>query len=141
VLQPVGFKTAITRKMHFNAAHRLYNKEWSDENNEDVFGKCNNPYYHGHNYELEIKVIGQINPLTGFVVDVKELKRIVNEKVIDHFDHKNLNVEVPDFQALNPTVENIAKIIYDKIIPELSEELELKITLYETPRNYAEYPA
>jgi 6-pyruvoyltetrahydropterin/6-carboxytetrahydropterin synthase len=135
------FKTAITRKMHFNAAHRLYNKEWSDENNEDVFGKCNNPYYHGHNYELEIKVIGQINPLTGFVVDVKELKRIVNEKVIDHFDHKNLNVEVPDFQALNPTVENIAKIIYDKIIPELSEELELKITLYETPRNYAEYPA
>jgi 6-pyruvoyltetrahydropterin/6-carboxytetrahydropterin synthase len=135
------FKTAITRKMHFNAAHRLYNKEWSDENNEDVFGKCNNPYYHGHNYELEIKVIGQINPLTGFVVDVKELKRIVNEKVIDHFDHKNLNVEVPDFQALNPTVENIAKIIYDKILPELSEELELKITLYETPRNYAEYPA
>jgi 6-pyruvoyltetrahydropterin/6-carboxytetrahydropterin synthase len=135
------FKKAITRKMHFNAAHRLYNKEWSDENNEDVFGKCNNPYYHGHNYELEIKVIGQINPLTGFVVDVKELKRIVNEKVIDHFDHKNLNVEVPDFQALNPTVENIAKIIYDKIIPELSEELELKITLYETPRNYAEYPA
>jgi len=135
------FKTAITRKMHFNAAHRLYNKEWSDENNEDVFGKCNNPYYHGHNYELEIKVIGQINPLTGFVVDVKELKRIVNEKVIDQFDHKNLNVEVPDFQSLNPTVENIAKIIYDKIIPELSEELELKITLYETPRNYAEYPA
>jgi 6-pyruvoyltetrahydropterin/6-carboxytetrahydropterin synthase len=127
--------------MHFNAAHRLYNKEWSDENNEDVFGKCNNPYYHGHNYELEIKVIGQINPLTGFVVDVKELKRIVNEKVIDQFDHKNLNVEVPDFQSLNPTVENIAKIIYDKILPELSEELELKITLYETPRNYAEYPA
>ena len=134
-------KTAITRKMHFNAAHRLYNKEWSDEDNEDVFGKCNNPYYHGHNYELEIKVIGQINPLTGFVVDVKELKRIVNEKVIDQFDHRNLNVEVPDFQSLNPTVENIAKIIYDKILPELSEELELKITLYETPRNYAEYPA
>ena len=135
------FKTAITRKMHFNAAHRLYNKEWSDENNEDVFGKCNNPYYHGHNYELEIKVIGKINPLTGFVVDVKELKRIVNEKVIDQFDHKNLNVEVPDFQSLNPTVENIAKVIYDKILPELGEELELKITLYETPRNYAEYPA
>jgi 6-pyruvoyltetrahydropterin/6-carboxytetrahydropterin synthase len=135
------FKTAITRKMHFNAAHRLYNKEWSDENNEDVFGKCNNPYYHGHNYELEIKVIGQINPLTGFVVDVKELKRILNENVIDQFDHKNLNVEVPDFQSLNPTVENIAKVIYDKILPELSEELELKITLYETPRNYAEYPA
>ncbi|MAW64665.1 MAG: 6-pyruvoyl tetrahydrobiopterin synthase [Flavobacteriales bacterium] len=127
--------------MHFNAAHRLYNKEWSDENNEDVFGKCNNPYYHGHNYELEIKVIGKINPLTGFVVDVKELKRIVNEKVIDQFDHKNLNVEVPDFQSLNPTVENIAKVIYDKILPELGEELELKITLYETPRNYAEYPA
>lgn len=135
------FKTAITRKMHFNAAHRLYNKEWSDENNEEVFGKCNNPYYHGHNYELEIKVIGNINPLTGFVVDVKELKRIVNEKVIYPFDHKNLNVEVSDFSSLNPTVENIAKVIYDKIIPELSKELELKITLYETPRNYAEYPA
>jgi 6-pyruvoyltetrahydropterin/6-carboxytetrahydropterin synthase len=135
------FKTAITRKMHFNAAHRLYNKDWSDDNNEEVFGKCNNPYYHGHNYELEIKVIGNINPKTGFVVDVKELKRIVNEKVIHPFDHRNLNVEVSDFQSLNPTVENIAKIIYDKILPELSEELELKITLYETPRNYAEYPA
>jgi len=135
------FKTAITRKMHFNAAHRLFNNEWSDENNEDVFGKCNNPYYHGHNYELEIKVIGKINPLTGFVVDVKELKRIVNDKVITPFDHRNLNVEVPDFQSLNPTVENIAKVIYDKILPELGGELELKITLYETPRNYAEYPA
>ena len=134
-------KTAITRKMHFNAAHRLHKKEWSDENNENVFGKCSNPYYHGHNYELEIKVIGEIDPLTGFVVDVKELKRIVNEKVIYPFDHKNLNVEVPDFRSLNPTVENIAKVIYDKILPELSEELELKITLYETPRNYAEYPA
>lgn len=134
-------KTAITRKMHFNAAHRLHKKEWSDENNENVFGKCSNPYYHGHNYELEIKVIGEIDPLTGFVVDVKELKRIVNEKVIYSFDHKNLNVEVPDFRSLNPTVENIAKVIYDKILPELSEELELKITLYETPRNYAEYPA
>lgn len=134
-------KTAITRKMHFNAAHRLHKKEWSDENNENVFGKCSNPYYHGHNYELEIKVIGEIDPLTGFVVDVKELKRIVNQKVIHPFDHKNLNVEVPDFRALNPTVENIAKVIYDKILPELSEELELKITLYETPRNYAEYPA
>ena len=134
-------KTAITRKMHFNAAHRLHNNEWSDENNENVFGKCSNPYYHGHNYELEIKVIGKIDPLTGFVVDVKELKRIVNEKVIYPFDHKNLNVEVPDFRSLNPTVENIAKVIYDKILPELSEELELKITLYETPRNYAEYPA
>ena len=127
--------------MHFNAAHRLFNNEWSDENNEDVFGKCNNPYYHGHNYELEIKVIGKINPLTGFVVDVKELKRIVNDKVITPFDHRNLNVEVPDFQSLNPTVENIAKVIYDKILPELGGELELKITLYETPRNYAEYPA
>jgi 6-pyruvoyltetrahydropterin/6-carboxytetrahydropterin synthase len=135
------FKTAITRKMHFNAAHRLYNKDWSDDNNEEVFGKCNNPYYHGHNYELEIKVIGNINPKTGFVVDVKELKRIVNEKVIHPFDHRNLNVEVSDFQSLNPTVENIAKVIYDKILPELDEELELKITLYETPRNYAEYPA
>tara|TARA_Y100000766_G_scaffold252585_1_gene236951 strand:+ start:18 stop:428 length:411 start_codon:yes stop_codon:yes gene_type:complete len=135
------FKTAITRKMHFNAAHRLYNKEWPDETNENVFGKCNNPYYHGHNYELEIKVIGLVDPTTGFVVDVKDLKRIINEKIIHKFDHKNLNVEVPDFKSLNPTVENIAKVIYDKIRPEVNENLELKITLYETPRNYAEYPA
>ena len=127
--------------MHFNAAHRLHNKNWSDETNEDVFGKCNNQFYHGHNYDLEIKVIGIANPLTGFVVDVKDLKRIVNEKVIYAFDHKNLNIEVPDFKSLNPTVENIAKVIYDKIRPEVSQELELKITLYETPRNYAEYPA
>jgi len=135
------FKTAITRKMHFNAAHRLYNKEWPDETNEDIFGKCNNPYYHGHNYELEIKVIGLVDPTTGFVVDVKDLKRIINEKIIHKFDHKNLNIEVPDFKSLNPTVENIAKVIYDKIRPEVNEDLELKITLYETPRNYAEYPA
>ncbi len=127
--------------MHFNAAHRLYNKEWPDETNENVFGKCNNPYYHGHNYELEIKVIGLVDPTTGFVVDVKDLKRIINEKIIHKFDHKNLNVEVPDFKSLNPTVENIAKVIYDKIRPEVNENLELKITLYETPRNYAEYPA
>tara|TARA_B100000614_G_C14455579_1_gene456202 strand:- start:593 stop:976 length:384 start_codon:yes stop_codon:yes gene_type:complete len=127
--------------MHFNAAHRLYNKEWPDETNEDIFGKCNNPYYHGHNYELEIKVIGLVDPTTGFVVDVKDLKRIINEKIIHKFDHKNLNIEVPDFKSLNPTVENIAKVIYDKIRPEVNEDLELKITLYETPRNYAEYPA
>lgn len=134
-------KTAITRKMHFNAAHRLHNSEWSDDVNKEVFGKCNNVLYHGHNYELEVKVIGVVNPETGFLLDVKDLKRIVNEKVINRFDHKNLNVEVPDFKALNPTVENIARVIYDKIRVEISEELDIKITLYETPRNFAEYPA
>lgn len=134
-------KTAITRKMHFNAAHRLHNEAWSDAENKETFGLCNNPFYHGHNYDLEIKVIGFADPKTGFVVDVKELKRIVNKNVIDQLDHKNLNVEVPDFKLLNPTVENIAMVIYNKIRPEISEELELKITLYETPRNYAEYPA
>ena len=134
-------KTAITRKMHFNAAHRLHNSEWSDDVNKEVFGKCNNVLYHGHNYELEVKVIGVVNPETGFLLDVKDLKRIVNEKVISRFDHKNLNVEVPDFKALNPTVENIARVIYEKIRVEISEELDIKITLYETPRNFAEYPA
>ncbi|MBI34789.1 MAG: 6-pyruvoyl tetrahydrobiopterin synthase [Flavobacteriales bacterium] len=134
-------KTAITRKMHFNAAHRLHNNQWPNIKNAEVFGKCNNALYHGHNYELEIKVIGFTNPETGFVVDVKDLKRIVNEKVIEPFDHKNLNLEVPDFEETIPTVENIARIIYNKIREEISEELDLKITLYETPRNFAEYPA
>ena len=134
-------KTAITRKMHFNAAHRLHNSEWSDDVNKEVFGKCNNVLYHGHNYELEVKVIGVVNPETGFLLDVKDLKRIVNEKVINRFDHKNLNLDVPDFKDLIPTAENIIIVIYNKLRKKLNQKFELKIKLYETERNIVVYPA
>ncbi|CAM1354823.1 MULTISPECIES: 6-pyruvoyl trahydropterin synthase family protein [Tenacibaculum] len=133
-------KIAITRKEHFNAAHRLHNKHWSKEKNEEVFGKCNNPNYHGHNYDLEVTVIGHINVDTGYVIDTKILSSIIKEKVLEPFDHKNLNLDVPLFKNKNPTVENIAVVIYDEIIKEISNDLELKIKLYETPRNFVEYP-
>ena len=134
-------KTAITRKMHFNAAHRLHNSEWSDDVNKEVFGKCNNVLYHGHNYELEVKVIGVVNPETGFLLDVKDLKRIVNEKVINRFDHKNLNLDVPDFKELIPTAENISIVIYNKLANRLDSKFDIKIKLYETERNSVIYPA
>ncbi|WP_431165219.1 6-pyruvoyl trahydropterin synthase family protein [Tenacibaculum halocynthiae] len=133
-------KIAITRKEHFNAAHRLHNKHWSKEKNEEVFGKCNNPNYHGHNYDLEVTVIGHINVDTGYVIDTKILSNIIKQKVLEPFDHKNLNLDVPLFKNKNPTVENIAVVIYDEIIKEISNDLELKIKLYETPRNFVEYP-
>lgn len=133
-------KIAITRKEHFNAAHRLHNKHWSKEKNEEVFGKCNNPNYHGHNYDLEVTVIGHINADTGYVIDTKILSNIIKQKVLEPFDHKNLNLDVPLFKNKNPTVENIAVVIYDEIIKEISNDLELKIKLYETPRNFVEYP-
>lgn len=133
-------KTAITRCEHFNAAHRLHNKDWTDKRNQEVFGKCNNPNYHGHNYELEVKVIGFCNPETGYVIDTKILSDIIKLKIIDRFDHKNLNLDTQEFKHLNPTAENIAKVIYDILRFELSKELKLKIKLYETARNYVEYP-
>jgi len=133
-------KTAITRCEHFNAAHRLHNINWSDEKNKAIFGKCNNPSYHGHNYELEVKVIGVCNPDTGYVIDTKILSRLIKEKVLDKFDHKNLNVDTVEFKTLNPSAENIAMVIYNILKPELDENLELKIKLYETRRNYVEYP-
>ncbi len=133
-------KTAIIRCEHFNSAHRLHNSNWSDEKNHKVFGKCNNPNYHGHNYELEVKVIGFCDPDTGYVMDTKILSDIIKDKVVDRFDHKNLNVDTSEFASLNPTAENIAMVIYKLLKPELDENLELKIKLYETKRNIVEYP-
>ncbi len=129
----------VSRKAHFNAAHRLFRKDWSDEKNEKVFGKCNNPNYHGHNYDLVVSVTGPIDQETGFVMDVKVLKDIIKEEVEDAFDHKNLNIEVDEFKDLNPTAENIAVVIYDKIKPKPKQSLALEITLYETPRNFVTY--
>ncbi|MGS0527824.1 6-pyruvoyl trahydropterin synthase family protein [Zobellia nedashkovskayae] len=133
-------KTAITRCKHFNAAHRLHNTNWSDEKNLEIFGKCNNPNYHGHNYDLEVKVIGFCDPNTGYVIDTKILSALIKNKVLDRFDHKNLNLDTKEFESLNPTAENIAMVIYDILKAELDEGLELLIKLYETPRNFVEYP-
>ncbi len=129
----------VYRKAHFNAAHRLYRKEWSDEKNKSVFGKCSNPNYHGHNYELEVGVTGDIDPLTGFVFDLGLLKEIIKEEVETHFDHKNLNIEVPEFKELNPTAENIAVVIWNKLRNRLDTSFAISVKLYETPRNFVIY--
>jgi 6-pyruvoyltetrahydropterin/6-carboxytetrahydropterin synthase len=133
-------KTAVVRCEHFNAAHRLHNKNWTDEKNTEVFGKCNNPNFHGHNYDLEVKVIGFCNPDTGYVIDTKILSSIIQKDILDVFDHRNLNLDITYFQDINPTTENIAKVIYEILRSQINNELELKIKLYETPRNYVEYP-
>lgn len=132
-------KVTVSRKAHFNAAHRLYRKDWSDEKNDAVFGLCNNPHFHGHNYELIVSVTGTIDEETGFVIDMKILKDIIKEEVEDIFDHKNLNLEVAAFKELNPTAENIAVVIYNSIKPRLKSDLSLEITLYETPRNFVTF--
>ncbi len=134
-------KVAVVRKEHFNAAHRLYNDKWSMEKNQKVFGKCNNPNFHGHNYELLVKVIGEPHPETGYVMDMKHLSDIIRSEVIDRFDHRNLNLDVPEFHQLNPTAENIAIIIWNRLRDKIDHKLDLKITLYETERNIVEYPA
>ena len=134
------YKIAVVRCEHFNAAHRLHNPDWSEEKNKDVFGKCNNPNYHGHNYELEVKVTGNVEPETGYVIDTKKLSDIIKEHVTEVFDHKNLNLDVTYFKNLIPSTENIAKITYEILRPLIDSNLELKIKLYETPRNYVEYP-
>ena len=134
-------KVAVYRKEHFNAAHRLHVAEWSDEQNSKVFGKCNNPNYHGHNYELIVRVAGIPDATTGFVMDLKVLSDIIKEEVIEKFDHRNLNLDTAEFKQLNPTAENIAAVIYDLLRARIAERLELKITLYETERNFVEYPA
>ncbi|PCE64808.1 6-pyruvoyl trahydropterin synthase family protein [Sediminicola luteus] len=133
-------KVAIVRCEHFNAAHRLHNKHWSEEKNKSIFGKCNNPNYHGHNYDLEVKVIGTVDPHTGYVIDTKILSDLIKERVLDRFDHKNLNLDTEEFRELNPTAENMAMVIYKLLRSELQERLELKVKLFETPRNYVEYP-
>lgn len=132
-------QVTINRKAHFNAAHRLFHAEWSDEKNLEVFGKCSNPLFHGHNYELIVGVTGKINPDTGFVMNLDVLKKIILEEVEDYLDHKNLNMEVEEFKTLNPTVENISIVIWNRIRTHLDPHLKLKITLYETPRNFVEY--
>lgn len=134
-------KVSVFRKAHFNAAHRLHNPAWDAEKNKEVFGLCNNANYHGHNYTLEVKVTGEIDPETGYVIDLKILKDIIREEVEERFDHKNLNLDCPEFQQLNPTAENIAVVIYQLIRKRLDpEKFDLKIRLYETERNYVEYP-
>lgn len=134
-------KVSIIRKEHFNAAHRLYNPKWSDEKNQEIFGKCNNPNFHGHNYEVFVKLIGEVDPETGYVYDTKKLSDLIKEHVLNRFDHKNLNADVADFKNLNPTAENIAIVIYNTLRSKIDSKLELKITLYETERNIVEYPA
>ena len=134
-------RVAVIRREHFNAAHRLYRKNWTDEQNDSIFGKCSLPNYHGHNYELEIKVVGEVDPVTGYVLDLKLLSDLVNEKVLEKFDHKNLNVDTEEFKELNPTAENIAVVIYDLLRPHIKPEHDLFIRLFETPRNFVEYPA
>lgn len=134
-------KAAVIRREHFNAAHRLYRESWSEEKNRDTFGKCSLPHYHGHNYELEIRVTGAIDPVTGFVMDMKQLSDLVSDQVLERFDHKNLNLDTEEFRTLNPTAENIALVIYELLRPHLKPELDLFIRLFETPRNFVEYPA
>jgi len=134
-------RVSVFRKEHFNAAHQLLNSDWSDATNQEIFGKCFNPNFHGHNYDLEVKVTGEIDPETGFVMDIKELSKLIRKNIIKRFDHKNLNLDVAEFENLNPTVENIVVVIYNLLRSEIPKELDLKIRLYETERNYAEYPA
>ena len=129
---------SVTRRAHFNAAHRLHNPSWSDEKNREVFGLCNNPHYHGHNYELEVRVSGDIDPETGMVVDLVWLAQLIREQVEDRFDHKNLNIELPEFQHLIPTAENIAVVIWDILRAHLPEKFGLHVRLYETPRNFVD---
>jgi 6-pyruvoyltetrahydropterin/6-carboxytetrahydropterin synthase len=132
-------KVTISRKAHFNAAHRLYRKDWSDAKNVEIFGKCSNPNYHGHNYEMIVSVTGEIDPETGYVMDIKSLKDLIKSEIEDAFDHKNLNVEVEEFKELNPTAENIVVIIYNKLKPLLKLDHSLEVTLFETPRNFVTY--
>lgn len=132
-------RVTVSRKAHFNAAHRLYRKDWSAEKNDEVFGKCNNPNFHGHNYELIVSVTGAINPETGYVIDIKDLKDIIYQEVELPFDHKNLNIDVEDFRDLNPTAENIVVVIWNKIRKRLSTDLDIEVILYETPRNFVSY--
>ena len=134
-------KISVFRKEHFNAAHRLHNPDWSEEKNIEVFGKCNNPNWHGHNYEVIVKLTGEVNPDTGYLFDMKVLSDLIKENVLNRFDHKNLNLDTEEFKHLNPSAENIAMVIYDLLRNKIDEKLEMKITLYETERNFVEYPA
>lgn len=142
ILQYINYnkvRVTVSRRAHFNAAHRLYRADWSDEHNQQVFGKCNNPNFHGHNYELVVGVTGEIDPDTGYVMDIKDLKDIIEQEVEIPFDHKNLNLDVPDFASLNPTAENIAVVIWNRIRKRIAEDKDIEVVLYETPRNFVTY--
>lgn len=141
VKEKVNMRISAYRKAHFNAAHRLHNHKWSDEKNAEVFGKCNNPNYHGHNYELEVRLSGEVDPDTGYLYDLGILSDIIKEKIEKRYDHKNLNIEVPEFKETIPTAENICYEIY-KILREcIEDKYDIGVKLWETPRNYVEYPA
>ncbi len=133
-------KVAVYRKEHFNAAHRLFNPDWSDKKNDAVFGKCNNPNYHGHNYELKVRLIGEVDPETGYVFDMKILSDLIKENVLKKFDHKNLNLDTTYFKELNPTAENIVVVIWNILREKIEKKYDLKVYLYETERNHVAYP-
>ncbi len=133
-------KVSVFRHEHFNAAHRLFNPSWTMEQNDAVFGKCNNPTFHGHNYEMVVKITGVPSSETGYVMDLKLLSDLIKREVLERFDHKNLNLDTVEFKTLNPTAENIAIVIFDLLRPHIDEDKDLKIRLYETPRNFVEYP-
>ncbi|MCL7754218.1 6-carboxytetrahydropterin synthase [Polaribacter sp. Z022] len=132
-------KVKVYRRAHFNAAHRLFNPDWTDEKNAEIFGKCSNPNYHGHNYEMIVALFGNVDPVTGFVYDLGVLRELIKKEIEEPLDHKNLNIEVPEFKNLNPTAENISIVIYDKLRPHIPEHLEIEVTLYETRRNFVRY--
>ena len=134
-------RVSVFRRAYFNAAHRLHNDNWSEEKNRKVFGLCNNPNYHGHNYELEVRITGEVDPETGYLYDLGKLKTLIKENIEDRFDHKNLNLECEEFVSLNPSVEHIAYVIYEILRKKIEDRYEIGITLWETPRNYARYPA
>jgi 6-pyruvoyltetrahydropterin/6-carboxytetrahydropterin synthase len=133
-------KTAVFRKANFNSAHRLHNPKWDEKTNTEVFGLCNNPNYHGHNYDVIVKLVGDVNEETGYLFDLKLLNDLIKSEIIDRFDHKNLNLDTIEFKNLNPTAENIARIIYELLRKKIDPKYELEITLYETPRNFVVYP-
>ncbi|HLA53674.1 MAG TPA: 6-carboxytetrahydropterin synthase [Flavitalea sp.] len=133
-------KIAVFRKEHFNAAHRLFNPAWDNEKNDEVFGKCNNPNFHGHNYDLVVKLVGEPDPETGFLMDLKILSDIIKENVLNRFDHKNLNLDTTYFKNLNPTAENICIVIYDILREKVDQRLDMQVRLYETERNFVEFP-
>lgn len=136
----MGKKVSVFRKEHFNAAHRLYNANWDESRNETIFGKCALPNYHGHNYEMEVKVTGEPDRESGYVIDLKSLSELIRKEIVAKFDHKNLNLDTKEFKNLNPTAENIVIVIYDLLRPHIDNKFELQVRLYETPRNFVEYP-
>lgn len=134
-------RLSVYRKAHFNAAHRLHNPDWDEKKNREVFGKCNNPNYHGHNYELEVRITGEVNPDTGYLYDLSILSEVIKNEVEDRYDHKNLNLDLPEFAEKNPTAEHICYEIYKIMRSHIPKRYDVGIKLWETPRNYVEYPS